>query len=479
MFEDRVVGMTMAVWLAGCAAGSTGVDTGPPPRMRAHLRAPEQGASPEVQAVGHAPGAHPGPAGDARETRLPDPGEQRTVTLREVLAWADAHAPALEVAQARMAMGEAEAEAAAARVPADPRVTAGLGPRFSEAGRALDVQMGISQPLEVAGEPRLRREMARSTERRLQAELEEARWRVHLRVHHAFHEALAAREWLQAAERRVAFHRRMAEVAQARVRAGDVSPVRQRVADGELARAEQGLVAARRRYDASRLVLAEVSGWPVTRPPVPAGELDPPRPSPPLQKLLELAATHQPQLRIHDAAMVEARSRVALADRGRWPSPRVGVAYQREGSAQGNHEHSVVGRLTFTLPVWQANRAERARARAEVARARGEAEAFAQRLRARIARAALAVNAAAERVALYRARIMPEHEESLRMLERAYELGEIDLLEASVAVERLLDAQLESLEAYEDYHEAAATLEEVVGVDPWPEERHADHGGAP
>ncbi|MFW6087600.1 MAG: TolC family protein, partial [Myxococcota bacterium] len=75
--------------------------------------------------------------------------------------------------------------------------------------------------------------------------------------------------------------------------------------------------------------------------------------------------------------------------------------------------------------------------------------------------------------------LLPALEEGLRMLERAHELGEIDVMQVAGATDRLLRAQEDALQAYEDYHEAAASLEAAVGTDLWEAERHDEPEGGP
>jgi cobalt-zinc-cadmium efflux system outer membrane protein len=68
-------------------------------------------------------------------------------------------------------------------------------------------------------------------------------------------------------------------------------------------------------------------------------------------------------------------------------------------------------------------------------------------------------------VRAYGAEILPRFEESLVLLRRALELGEIDVVELSVASGRFLDAQKQALGATADYHRALAALEAAVGAE--------------
>jgi cobalt-zinc-cadmium efflux system outer membrane protein len=274
----------------------------------------------------------------------------------------------------------------------------------------------------------------------------------------------------------------MLEIARRRHAAGDISAINVKLAENELAQARQAKISAEVSYRAARLTLAELSGWPVDSPPEPTGRLDPPHDAPSTARLLDLARQHNPTLRTRGQAIREADSRVDLADREAWPEPALGLSYAREsepGGAPGSEANIGLVTLGIPIPFWQRNQGDRARARADAAIARAESGALDRTLRAQIARAADAVNAAAERVRAYGTEIIPAFEQNLELLRRAFELGELDLLELMVARGRFLDVQRDALSAYADYHDAVARLEELLGTELWPEngagERRTEH----
>lgn len=425
------------------------------------------------------PPAAPAPAPGAHvpAVPLPDPAAGRAVSLREMLAHADRHAPAVHVARRRLGLGDAAMAAATPLFASNPELAAGAGPRFGPGGRGTEIEFSAQQTVEIAGERRLRMAAAARTTERLRAELEQVRWDVHRDVHAAFHEALVARARADVAARLLAFQERLLEIARQRLQAGDTSPLPVRLAEGETAQARVAGIAAQQAYEAARLRLAEVAGWPAAHPPAPAGTLDRPRPAPPRGELDALAQRHQPALHTLQAARAEAEARAALAAREAWPRPTIGIAVQRE-DMDGAAETAVIGTLAIPLPLWQRNQGERAAARATLGIAAAQVAAFQQQLDTRLTRAARAVDAAARRMAVYGQEILPRFEDNLRMLERAYELGEIDVLQVSVARERFLRIQSDALDAHADYFAAVAELEAVVGTDLWHDEAH-EHDDAP
>ena len=105
---------------------------------------------------------------------------------------------------------------------------------------------------------------------------------------------------------------------------------------------------------------------------------------------------------------------------------------------------------------------------------KAEQDAFRQALEARLTRASTAVDVDADRIAAYGTEILPAFEGNLTLLRRAFELGEVDLLQVLVARERLLRIQQDALTAHQDYYRDVAALEAEVGKEIWPDE-HEHH----
>ena len=149
--------------------------------------------------------------------------------------------------------------------------------------------------------------------------------------------------------------------------------------------------------------------------------------------------------------------------------------YSREDNpGPGAANDILIGSLSLPLPVAQRNQGERARSHADLEVARAELDAAHALLAGTIAEAHSQATAAAERVRSYGAEVLPKIEENLNLLRRAFELGEIDLLELSIGRERFLRIQNDALTAHLDYFVAIAGLERAVGVDLWRDEHHEE-----
>ena len=376
-------------------------------------------------------------------------------------------APALAVARAEIELADEEAGAADPFLPSNPTLQASVGPRLGDNGSTdIDYQLSVQQPIEIAGQRPLRFDVARAARRTREANLGRVRWEVHQRVHAGYRSALVARRRAELAREIEHFQADLVDVTRQRVEAGEDSPLILRIAEAEAAQAAQRTIAAIQAYREACLSLAETTGWDPARPPVPVGSMEAPRDAPPLRRLLELARTHNPLLEVRRLAIDEARSRVSLTEREAWPNPSVGVQFSREGApGGGSAEHILLGILSVPIPSFGLNQAERAGAQARLEVALSEQDALRSVLVARLERLRTAVDAATARMQAYGQDILPRFVENLLLIRRAFQLGEIDLLQVSVAVDRFLSIQLEALDANVDYAAAVAALEAEVGTE--------------
>lgn len=387
------------------------------------------------------------------------------VPLRDLLAHADAHAPALRAASLRREYAEAERAGAAPPFRENPTLALAAGPRFEGDGSDLDYLVALLQPVEIAGQRGLRLDAAEWHGRRLEAEHAAVRAQVRRDVIGAYRAAAIARERLAVAGRIAAFAEDMLAAARRRLAAGDASAIDVRVAEIDRGLALQARLSAEQELRAARIDLATVTGWDLAAPPDVATDLAPPREVPALDAVLGLAREHNPALRVRRAALAEASTRRDLADREAWPTPSLGVELEREGSVDGLASDVLLATLSVPLPLWRRNQELRSRARVDEDLARVDAEAAVRLLEAGVSRAHGAFVTAAGRLALFTSSVEPALEDGLALLQRGFEAGEIGLLELAVVRERLVAARRDALGARADYENALADLELAVGTE--------------
>jgi outer membrane protein, heavy metal efflux system len=384
------------------------------------------------------------------------------VRLEEVLQHARDNAPTIVRTEARVSLGTARIEGAKPLLPENPTVSTGLGSRFNPQGTSFEAQFQFWQPFEIAGERRQRLAAGRAAERARRAEVDEVWWETEVEIRAAFAHAVVAREAAEAQASAVAFAERVMTALELKVTAGDLAPLTLRIAETDVADARQQLLQLELEYRNACVRLATISGWPSARLIEPVGEL--PRVTEVSAIDLASLVEKHPAVVSAEADIDAAESRLDAADRDAWPHPALGayVAHEQEPGVQFASNVALLT-LSIPLPVWRRNQEARAEAHAELTVSKADASTLkyeiAQQLEARMN----SVRTAARRVATYSEEMLPRFSENLRMLERAFELGEIDLLQVFVAQQRFVTQQRRALEIYAAYVEAVRALELIAG----------------
>jgi cobalt-zinc-cadmium efflux system outer membrane protein len=389
------------------------------------------------------------------------------VTLEQLLAFADNHAPAVATAQQRLRLGDAEVEAASPLLAENPEVTGALGFRTTDGGSGVDFEVGASQAIPISGERAARIRAAQATRRALAADLECERWRVHQQIRREYRLALVDREQRKLADAALEYAERLHIIAERRLQAGEISPMPVLLAESEVARARDRQIAAADALDERRMRLAALSGWPVSaEPPDPVGPLPTSEQLPPLRDVLS-AARNRHRQRAALTARVEAKeAAIVAADRGAWPSPSVGAGFAQEAEPGASRPARIWRvRVSVPLPLWQRNRGERARTLAAARLAHAELTAYDRMLEVELRALHQQARAAARRLRVYGELALPKLSESLSLSQRAFEVGETSLLDVLAAGGRLLGTRQKALSVRAEYAELIAALELAAGTE--------------
>lgn len=398
-----------------------------------------------------------------------EPSKTTSLTLEQLLIWADANSPLIQTARARVGLARADVIQAQLLFPSNPQLGLSTGARTTGGVVGLELEAALQQQLEIFGEQAARQDVAKARQLNSERLVDEARWLVHVQAHQLFTELLLAQERAAQASRFVEFSKRMTEVAQRQVQAGDASPLILLIAQADLAQTNEVMITASLRVQATRSRLVALIGWPTQQLPKIDGELAPLRHAPALPKLLELMGRHHPSISARELAIKAQRAQLKLSNLEANPKPTLGLSYARESSGSVNSPASNVFlfNLTVPLPLWRTNQGPRAAAEAQVLVATRERDALVLQMTSSLQQTTQALDAAFERVSLYQTGVVPQLEQNLSLLERAYELGEVDVHQVSQTRQRLLEATSQYLDARITYYQTAAALEGLVGVELW------------
>lgn len=380
------------------------------------------------------------------------------VGYAEVLALARRRSPEAVAAQRRVEVTRSAVVAARPWLQENPSVGFVAGPRFRTTDRVTDVYVTLGVPLEVYGVRGLRLDAAEGAVARDQVLRDDAARRATAAALDAYHRALHAAALREAAEAQRALAADIVRVAEARRSAGEAGDLDLLAARVELARAgravaaaDAGIVAA----DAAlRLALGIASGQALSV----AGALDDAR--------ARYAATDtpaptgvRPDLHAADLALAVTRAEAALEERRRLPVPTLQLSYQREEGAD-----VYLAGLALPLPFFQRNQGPVAEARARLGVLAAEQHFLQQRAATEVAAARQRLDAAREGLRLLEADALPNLGATVRLVQRAYELGQADLTRVLVVRQQAAETRREHLDALLEVALTGAALDAARGV---------------
>ncbi len=389
----------------------------------------------------------------------------QTITIDELLTYASTHAPNVLTAQTYINTARADLTSAQILTPFNPEIWLSLGTRTSLGLTGLEAETSIQQQIEIGGERDLRIAHAQAVQEQTTATVAEIQWALHVEIHTLSTQLLLAQEREKLTQIFIEFNEHLSKIAQRQVDAGEISPLVLLVAQTDLAQAQSQLISAQQHIRILQAKLAATSGWPSTHFPHFSDILPPIQKAPPDHVLLSQMQQH-PALRARDLAVSSAHHKISLENRESWPSPTVGLSYAYEGQI-GQESHVWLATIGVPLPFWQSNQGEQAHAAAQLETAKISRTITEIQLSTLLAEATSRLNAAVDLVAIYEKTIIPSSQQSLSQLQRAYDLGEVDIHQVSQTRERLLLAHQQHLEAKIQYYEAAAQLEGLIGVEIW------------
>jgi cobalt-zinc-cadmium efflux system outer membrane protein len=378
-----------------------------------------------------------------------------------------------ELAALAADVGAARARLSGAELPvrANPEFSAGAGPRRNGAAHSTDLEVSLSQRVEVFGQRGARIEVAQAERTAAEKRLASRRVAVAAEVRSAFARVLAADRLVALAREDLAVARDAVRAVERRLELGGTTQLEVNAARAEGGRAARALAVATRRAAAGRAELRTLLGSDAGAPLELAGELPRSTGAGPLdadalgRRALEARADLATARR--ELAAAEAEQRVAA--REALPVPAIGARYSREEGAD-----IVLGTLTFDLPFFNRNQAGRGVASARVARAQAELAAAERRVREDVVLAIARVETAREAAQAFEGEALAGAEANVSLATRAYEAGKIGLAELLLIRRSAVEARRDHVEALEELAEAKAELARAVGS-----ETLVTSGGAP
>jgi cobalt-zinc-cadmium efflux system outer membrane protein len=334
--------------------------------------------------------------------------------------------------EAQALLEAAEAEKTAGRVFPDPvaeyawgRGELTEGPRTTGREHAWSVTQTLPWPGSYSAGIRAADRLAES----LTAEATASRWRLAIEARAAFERLAAARDLTEVARAAEADAAALRDLEARRADLGEARESDRIKATVEWLRQRRDRAAIERQAEAAEAVLRALAVETLPRPlalrPAPAA------PIAPLDDEAIRARMREVNPRFAQARAEEARREAALSRARRGRVPDLDVSYFQDDELDKESSGLSAG---LRIPLWNANRAEVARAMAEYGRAQAATARIATEMGAEMQMSLRALETASDEVALLETDLVPAARASVGLVELSFHEGETSLLD-------LLDAQ--------------------------------------
>jgi cobalt-zinc-cadmium efflux system outer membrane protein len=279
-------------------------------------------------------------------------------------------------------------------------------------------------------------------------------------VRSAHADAVLAERRLLLANDNATLTRRLANIAEARLRAGDISDLEARAPRNDALRTEAVRRAAQHDRDLARLTLAGLLGLNET----------PDRLEPKSSAAYDSAPCVVDDTRLKEALASRPDVRAAeltieaATARARWEHSRVlALIGILDANGKGSEGFEMGPGINVDLPLFNRNQGGKARATAEIERA-SQLYAMARlHVVTEVRSAGVRVTQAQDALAAWAQDIVPSLEIEQRQAESAYKAGEIPLLNVLEASRRLVDGRMQQLNAESDLLRSRIALDRAMG----------------
>lgn len=358
-------------------------------------------------------------------------------------------------------------------------VEAAQGSVLGSPGEA-DYTAGFFQPIETGGKRGRRIDVAEIGIELAEEDLAERKRQLLFDIQTQYAEVVASRERVATVEKILAVNQENFRLMNARVEKGDAAQLERQLLSVELQRVEAQRTSFAGKLNSSLLELKRVAGFHPEEPVEADAPFNTSGAIAPLDELKKRALSTRPDLRGVDLAAMQAAAEAELARANASPDLTLSARYSRRDSkfdqlgiaASGSglvplRDQSNLLVLGISIPVLTKNRT------------RGEVEAAkARQAAAKLRRDFLIRGIAAEVEAAYarwdaarhaqetlRTGVLDQSAENVAIIQQAYRLGQLRLLDVLNEQRRLLDSQLAYIDTVAEQAQAFAELQRAVGGD--------------
>ena len=395
--------------------------------------------------------------------------QDRKLTLEEAIGLATAHNPALAVERHGIDIAGGEATRAQS-YPYNPEleVSPGLGgdrqPPEPGLEFAYDVQVGVSQTVELKGQGAIRQRRARALADQATWALRDAERRVRIQVLRAFGEVLLAQQRARLAGEIVDLSRELLRVARELYEAGHVPRLDALRAEVEERLAGNERIAAERALEALKRDLTLLMGQPSDMSFQAEGPL-PYSASAAVERVLTRdALSGRPDVKAAEAGLQASDAATVLVQaEQRFPSMNLSARYEFSREAEARQHRAVLG-LSVPLPVFNRREGDLEIAMAQRSQQAARLDLVRATISAQVAQALERFRASRSIMKQFTDHILPQQQENFEMLREGYQLGQFTLTEVLVIQREFIQGRSRYLDAVAEFNAALVDLESASGA---------------
>jgi cobalt-zinc-cadmium efflux system outer membrane protein len=333
--------------------------------------------------------------------------------------------------------------------------------------------LGLSQEFFIVGKRDKRLTIA-------ERELDMYRWQLADRerllrdeVKTAFYDALLAKQRVALAERSIALNRQLLDVTKERLAAGDIPELEMNLVKVELARSEGARIDVAKAMLQIQARLWTLIGLSIGNQPAISGKLDSDISIvKSLADLKQLASANRQDLKALEAEKNRGEADVNLAQAESVPNLTAGLVVRRDttsmeiGGVEGKDTAYTIGvKLSMPIPVFDKNQAGIQEARAKRSSSESRLTTALKNVEREVETAWVSFQNATTVLALYKADIIPQLEENLKLTQEAYRLGEVGILAVIQEQKKFSEVSEGYLTALHDHRTALVKLESAVAAE--------------
>jgi cobalt-zinc-cadmium efflux system outer membrane protein len=338
-----------------------------------------------------------------------------------------------------------------------------------------ETSIGVSLPLEVAGQRRRRIDVAQAQLEATEAEVAERERRLAAEVFVAYAEALSALRDLKITEGINEIDLQTARFVQARVNEGESAPIELSLLQVEVDRLKSRRALVEGRLQARLLRLKNLAGIPFNESLRLREDLSPAQvewqPPASLDAALEIALRTRPDLKLAQLNLEVARAGLSLAKSQSGPEVVASAKYIQNRSIFNETPVGPISDrdklLTFGvsvgIPIFNRNQGAKAEAALAVSQAERRQEFLQTVVRSEVASAYARIEAVQKSLTIFDQGVISRSNDNIRAIRAAYQLGEFKITDLLAEQRRLLDSQREFTEALAERYSALADLRTAIG----------------